>query len=153
VKKKLVLIIAILAALVAVANASARSDWRSNDWQSPTSNIVCHYQPGYPTGKGYYDPYVVCGVLSTGVIAVVSPYYASGYFAHRGTSSYYHRRSELFGGPRLPYGWNWTAGNLAAGNGNPRYVGIRCYSSPDGMRCSTSEGHGFFVSIHKNYVW
>jgi hypothetical protein len=77
------------------------------------------------------------------------------YRSQPGTGRYNALWSELIGGLVLLYGTYWEAHWLAAGSGYARTATFTCNSAVTGVRCRTSEGHGFFffVSVQLVYTW
>jgi hypothetical protein len=126
---KVKIAIAAVVALVALAFASAAgATWYSNDWRSPTGNILCHYNPATSA--------VACGTLNDGFTVSVGAWSGRGHVIYANTVYRYR------GGPVLPYGTNWRAGQ------------IRCNSQFAGMTCrSNTTGHGFFINRTDYRVW
>jgi hypothetical protein len=112
-------IIAVIAvALIVAAPAAA---WTSNTWESPTGNIVCHF-------NGYHT--IQCGTRDTGWVATVS--------ASAATSAQYGLTQSLARryGPILEYGESVTADGGR----------LQCLSTVTSMRCVNASGSGFWIA-------
>lgn len=122
--------IAVAAAALAMAvtgAASAATEWRSNTWQSPSTNIVCAYRQRVQT--------VDCMTRNDGY-TVSLPKYHKAYRWHN-----YSVRIHVYS-PTLRYGWTWYSSDNS----------IRCNSRTTGMFCRSGT-HGFFLSADAADKW
>ena len=111
-------------ATIAVAAPSALA-WSSRNFQSPTGNIRCRYDP--------YNAVMACATGNDGLFAAV-PLYGRAYSGRGGTFP---------GGPVLPYGSSYFVNH-----------NFRCNSKFTGMTCSSVQsGHGFFTSRDTWRAW
>lgn len=125
----IVLLLGLLLALVLAIDASAT--WRSNTWQSPTTNIVCRYRPSSLS--------VSCMTRHDGFTLTLPPY-AKAYVA----SDYGITVAVSTGSPILRYGKFWVSNDGQT----------RCISRFTGMTCrSLRSGHGFFIERRTYRVW
>jgi hypothetical protein len=112
--------------LLTASSASARGDWYSNQWRSPTRNIACRYFPSFAAVKCETENDAFALALERGGgRAFRTRYVAIPYRV-----------------PVLPYGTHWLAPS----------GGIRCSSSFNGMTCR-SGGHGFFINRTSYRLW
>lgn len=116
----IVLSLAIVASIGAsVGNAQTdRQAFATNVWRSPSGNIACRY---YPTLEA-----VTCETDNDQYAVAVDVNGGTGFRT-------YYRWIPSYA-PVLYYGRHWTA------------PGVACVSSPVGMACSTSAGHGFAIN-------
>jgi hypothetical protein len=122
-RNRLSVIIVLFAFLIVVPFAGA---WKSNSWQSPTGNIICHY----------YGVMVECGTRDSGYVALVTPTSAS-YFKQLPLVT---SLAKLYG-PILQYGQTWAG--PVDGNVYSKFV---CLSTITSMRCTNPNGNSFFLS-------
>jgi hypothetical protein len=115
----------LVVALVAVPSAAA---WRSNTFQSPTTNIVCRYRP--------YSHVMRCMTRNDGFTVVLR-----GWHAYVGRD---YSVSIPTGSPVLRYGQSWESND----------GDVLCVSRITGMTCRITYGrHGFFISRRTYRVW
>lgn len=112
------LVISALAAGCLLAPASGALGFTSNNFESPSGNILCRYDSR--------NLVMACMTLNDSFVTAVG-LYGPSYKTTGGTFS---------GGPVLGYGQTWTA--------NRRF---RCFSKTAGLTCrSVKTGHGFFLN-------
>lgn len=112
------LAISALAAGCALVPAGVALAFTSNNFESPSGNILCRYDPR--------NEVMACLTINDSFTAAV-PLYGKAYRTRGGTFP---------GGPVLGYGQSWTA--------NRRF---KCVSRRSGMTCrSVKTGRGFFLN-------
>lgn len=112
------LVVSALAAGCALVPASSALGFVSNNFESPSGNILCRYDNR--------NQVMACITLNDSFTAAV-PLYGIAYKTRGGTFP---------GGPVLGYGQRWTASR--------RFV---CISRRAGITCrSVKTGHGFFIN-------
>ncbi len=112
------LVVSALAAGCVLVPATSGLAFTSNNFESPSGNILCRYDNR--------NEVMACITLNDTFVAAV-PLYGKAYKTRGGTFP---------GGPILGYGETWTA--------NRRF---KCVSRPKGMTCrSVKTGHGFFIN-------
>jgi hypothetical protein len=111
--------IAIMCLLPSIA--TAKGSWQGTTWQSPSGNIICHFD-----GES-----LQCGTRDTGRVATLT------------RSSVSREQLPLLPasladkyGPILPYGRSWATADGA----------YKCLSTSTAMRCSNENGNGFALS-------
>jgi hypothetical protein len=124
--KRIVILFVVAAPLAAAAGSQARPSWYANQWRSPTRNIACRYFSG--------PELVKCETENDAFALAVAP----------GTRGFRTGYTPIpYRVPVLRYGAVWIA---------PYGVGIRCFSSFNGMTCRAG-GHGFFINRTSYRLW
>jgi hypothetical protein len=134
--KRIIIMLAALAALAVPATASAQGYWTSNHFYSPSRHTECRFKPAtYPYA------YIACENFDTRQVAVI---YQRGKAVNVVDDIGAARRMfDRWGaGPTLEYGQTYKSG-----------AGLRCYaqtnadSASPAMECwSTYSGHGFLIN-------
>jgi hypothetical protein len=114
--------LAALAAVSALALAGNAGAWKTNDFRTPSGNVVCAWSQG--------EGLMACGVLSSGRVVVLPL---------EGKPWVYPRGAKYFWRPALPvlvYGRMWDTD-----------IGITCVSLRLYLECDNySSGHSFRVA-------
>lgn len=124
VRKSLIASVALCAALVLPASASA--DWTSNTFRSPTGNLVCKLRP-YPYSR------ISCGSFWSQKVVVMGTNtrpLQGARITWDGSESW----------PTLYYGQRYNMGQP-----------ISCTSLYSGMRCQNTAG--WFFKIDRSTIW
>lgn len=127
----LIALATIVVALAVAAPAGAAGWWIGNVFQSPTGNLVCHYNS--------YNQ-LACGRLNDGRTWAITTW---GQAFPRPRGLVYRWTPNHV----LEYGETWTAPPRA------RQPLLKVRSSYNGLRVTTRFGHGFFLNRVTYHAW